>query len=114
MTGGGPGISPSGRTHRHEDFFLQKAKNQRKGLCPRNTQMKNSCSVSALIGVICGQVRIRLRLCRVVIFCGCLTLFALLSQPCPCAARVIVALTEGGGSGSVARLRNFGSGGQYA
>jgi hypothetical protein len=32
----------------------------------------------------------------------------------PFAARVIVALTEGGGSGSVAELRNFGSGGQYA
>jgi hypothetical protein len=26
-------------THRREDFFLQKAKNERKGLCPQNTQM---------------------------------------------------------------------------
>jgi hypothetical protein len=25
--------------HRREDLFLQKAKNERKGLCPQNTQM---------------------------------------------------------------------------
>jgi len=43
----------------------------------RWTQMKNSYSVSAIIGVICGQVRIRLRLAALCSLCSFAAKYAL-------------------------------------
>jgi len=56
-------------THNREDFSVDRKEREKRPLPadPRRwTQMKNSYSVSALI-VFCGQVRIRLRLCRAVL-----------------------------------------------
>ena len=55
-------------THNRKDLFAQNGRNERKSLCPQNTQntqkMKNGIvlSVSASFCVFCGQIQIRLRL----------------------------------------------------
>jgi hypothetical protein len=52
-------------THIREDFFCRTQGTREKAFARRirrSTQMKYSFAVSALIGVVCGQIRIRLRL----------------------------------------------------